>query len=423
MLFTNPFRPGAGHPPPYLAGRTAEQEEIRRLLKQRVVNENAILTGLRGVGKTVLLDTFQPIAVAAGWLWAGTDLSESASLTEERLATRIIADISRVTSAMVVKEIRQYELGFTSAERIIRQPLSYEILQAHYASAPGLVSDKLKSVLEFVWSVMPRGVISGIVFAYDEAQNLADHAAKNEYPLSLLLEVFQSLQRKQYPFFLILSGLPTLFPKLVDSRTYAERMFHVMFLKQLSATAAREAVVRPIIDQQCPIKFSEAVVDRVVEISGCYPYFIQFICKEVYDVWISKLTRGEVPSVPEADIIRKLDNDFFSGRWANATDRQRALLQVISTLDKCDNEFTVSEVVLASRETLEKPFTPSHVNQMLVSLADSGLVYKNRYGKYSLAVPLLAQFIRRQAAEAQAAALLNQEVQFPNEEGPQLPTE
>ncbi|SRR5216683_229119 len=400
MVVANPFRPGAGHPPLYLAGRTAEQQEIKRLLQQRVVNENAIVTGLRGVGKTVLLDTFQPIAVAAGWLWAGTDLSESASLTEERLATRIIADIARVTSTMVVREIRQFELGFTSTEKVIKQPLSYEVLQAHYATTPGLVADKLKAVLEFVWSVLPQNAISGIVFAYDEAQNLADHAQKNEYPLSLLLEVFQSLQRKGFPFFLILSGLPTLFPKLVDARTYAERMFHVMFLKQLTPADARQAIVRPIIDHKCPIQFSDAVVNRVVDISGCYPYFIQFICKEIYDVWITKLTSGEVPSVPEADIIRKLDNDFFSGRWANATDRQRALLQVISTLENCDNEFTVSEVVQASKETLVKPFTASHVNQMLVSLADSGLVYKNRYGKYSLAVPLLAQFIRRQTQES-----------------------
>jgi hypothetical protein len=400
MDLKNPFRPGAGHSPPYLAGRTSEQEVFKRFLAQPIVSQNVIVTGLRGVGKTVLLDTFQPIAVSASWLWAGTDLSESASLTEERLATRILADISRVTSATVTRTVRQYELGFTSSEKIINQPLSYEVLQSHFAATPGLVSDKLKAVLEFVWDVMPKDGVSGIVFAYDEAQNLADHAQKDEYPLSLLLEVFQSLQRKQLPFLLVLSGLPTLFPKLVDARTYAERMFHVMFLKQLTPDAAREAIVRPIIDQKCPIKFSEPVVSKVVEVSGCYPYFIQFICKEIYDVWISKITGGEVPSVPVNDIIRKLDNDFFSGRWANVTDRQRVLLQVISTLENCDSEFTVAEVVQASKDILVKPFTASHVNQMLVSLADTGLVYKNRYGRYSLAVPLLGEFIRRQSREA-----------------------
>ena len=93
-IFDNPFRPGAGHTPPYLAGRTAEQEDIRRLLKQTTIMENPILTGLRGVGKTVLLETFKPIALAEKWLWVGTDLSESASVSEERIAIRILADIA-----------------------------------------------------------------------------------------------------------------------------------------------------------------------------------------------------------------------------------------------------------------------------------------------------------------------------------------
>src|SRR5688572_23702822 len=104
MLFQNPFRPGAGHAPPYLAGRTEEQEELRKVLSQKVITQNLQVTGLRGVGKTVLLESFQPISVHMGWLWVGTDLSESASLTEERLATRILADISRVTAPLVVRE-------------------------------------------------------------------------------------------------------------------------------------------------------------------------------------------------------------------------------------------------------------------------------------------------------------------------------
>ncbi len=84
--FANPFRPGAGHMPPYLAGRSPEKRAFMKLLEQDVVLENAVLTGLRGVGKTVLLDTLKPLAISAGWLWVGTDLSESTSISEERLA-------------------------------------------------------------------------------------------------------------------------------------------------------------------------------------------------------------------------------------------------------------------------------------------------------------------------------------------------
>lgn len=398
-IFTNPFRPGAGHKPPYLAGRTSEQDEIKRLLKQSVITENAILTGLRGVGKTVLLDSLKPIALSEGWLWVGTDLSESASVTEERMAIRILADLSLATSSLVVNETKQYEFGFSGSERVIRQPLNYEIIEALYRQTPGLVSDKLKAVLEFIWSILPHSSVPGVIFAYDEAQNLSDHAEKNEYPLSLLLEVFQSIQRKGIPFMLILTGLPTLFTKLVESRTYAERMFHVMFLNALDSAASREAIVKPIEQANCPLTFSDDVVSRITELSGGYPYFIQFICKEVYDAWIAKIQSGEVVSVLEDDIVRKLDSDFFQGRWARATDRQRQLLQVIATLDNCDSEFTVQELVAATKTILKKPFTSSHVNQMLASLADAGLVYKNRYGKYSLAVPLLWRFIQRQPKE------------------------
>ncbi|RDI36707.1 AAA family ATPase [Aquicella lusitana] len=398
VVFDNPFRPGAGHKPPYLAGRTHEQDEVRALLKQKIVTQNIVLTGLRGVGKTVLLESLQPIAVQANWLWAGTDLSESASVTEETLAVRILADISRITSTLIMAErTMPPTIGFTPQSEKVSEPITYDHLYDLYLKTPGLISDKLKNVLEVVWHVMPdKEKIQGIVFAYDEAQNLADHAKQKQYPLSLLLEVFQSLQRKQIPYLLILTGLPTLFPKLVEARTYSERMFHIIFLKQLTEEATRQAITKPIEDANCPLKFSSEAVNKIVKLSGGYPYFIQFICKETFDLWITKLRQGQVPSIPEEDIIRKLDSDFFQGRWARATDRQRSLLHVIATLKMTNDEFTGQDVAEASERLLSKPFSPSRVNQMLVALSMIGLVYKNRFGKYSLAVPLLSEFILRQ---------------------------
>ena len=102
--FQNPFRPGAGHPPPYLAGRDDEKKEFLKFLEQRTVMTNVVLTGLRGVGKTVLLETFKPIAVAKGWLWAGTDLSESATVSEDNIAIRLLADLSPLVASLKVSE-------------------------------------------------------------------------------------------------------------------------------------------------------------------------------------------------------------------------------------------------------------------------------------------------------------------------------
>ena len=195
---------------------------------------------------------------------------------------------------------------------------------------------------------------------------------------------------------LVLTGLPTLFPKLVEARTFSERMFRVVFLQSLSNEDSREAILRPIADTQDAVKLSARSVNTVIKMSGGYPYFIQFICREVYDAFIQRLDKGEKASVPAREIVQKLDADFFAGRWARATDRQRELMFVIAHLENRDNEFTVQEIVEKSREELEKPFGSSHTNQMLAALSTQGLIFKNRHGKYSFAVPLLGDYILRQ---------------------------
>ncbi|GMV26535.1 MAG: ATPase [Phycisphaerae bacterium] len=387
-MFPNPFRPGAGHMPPYLAGRTKERDEFKRLLDQEVVMANPILTGLRGVGKTVLLETFKPLAQSAGWLWVGTDLSESASINESNLITRLITDVSVISSELTV--LIESEKSGPRERR-----LDNGFLMERCNETPGLMSDKLRCVLELVHDALPADC-KGVVFAYDEAQNLSDHAEEKEYPLSVLLEVFQSVQKKGIPFMLLLTGLPTLFPKLVDARTYAERMFRVMFLERLNETESKDAIKKPISSARCPVTFADGLINSIWKYSGGYPYFIQFICREAFDVILQQRQLGQKLAVPMKQVIRKLDSDFFAGRWANATDRQRVLLQIIAGLPSDGEEFSVKEVVAASK-TQPKPFSSSHVNQMLASLAAVGLVYKNRYGKYSFAVPLLADFIRRQA--------------------------
>src|SRR6266404_5557062 len=100
--FKNPFKPGAGHMPPHLAGRGSETKDFQRLLEQETILRNIVLTGLRGVGKTVLLETWKPIAIQKKWLWVGTDLSESTSVSEETLVTRLLTDLSVVTAGIVI---------------------------------------------------------------------------------------------------------------------------------------------------------------------------------------------------------------------------------------------------------------------------------------------------------------------------------
>lgn len=394
-LFVNPFKPGAGHNPPYLAGRQQEENEFKKLLTQTTVMDNMILTGLRGVGKTVLLDHLKPIALQEGWLWVGTDLSETTSISEANLAERLLTDISLVTQSITIGQTNRLPIGFETQETLADIRLNYENLARIFHATPGLIIDKLKAVFHFVAPYVMDSRKKGVLFAYDEAQNLSDHAQKDQFPLSLLLELFQSIQRQNIPFMLLLVGLPTLFPKLVESRTYAERMFRVIFLKQLDSQETRAAITKPISTANCPVRFTEKAIASLYKYSGGYPYFIQFMCREAYDSWLQQNSKGEAPSVPFTEIIRKLDNDFFAGRWARVTDRQQELLYVIASLESADDEFTVQEIMEKAKTLLQKPFSRSHINQMLSSLIDSGLIYKDRHGKYLFAVPLMANFIKR----------------------------
>lgn len=373
--FQNPFRPGAGHPPPYLAGREKEKEEFIGLLGQNVITDNMILTGLRGTGKTVLLDSFKRLAIDAGWKWAGTDLSEAVAVSEESMAERLLADLSVVTS-----EVMARRLDYGTLRRVL------------YDETPGLVPDKLKVVIETAWELLEESGAEGLVFAYDEAQNLSDRASREQFPASVLLDVFQSLQKKGNRVLLVLTGLPSLFPKLAKARAYSERMFHVVEVGRLSARAGRDAVTKPMEDAICPVKLTNESVDGIVELSGGHPYLIQFVCREVCDAFLQGAR-----SVPTREILRKLDSDFFTARWARATDRQKDLLTLAAFLDGGDEEFTVRDVVTLSNgnDMGIKSFSPSHASQMLSTLTDVGLVYKNRQGKYALAVPLMRRFIRR----------------------------
>ena len=369
--------------PPYLAGREAEYAEFDRLLTQEEILENLVVTGLRGVGKTVLLETFKPRAVDAGWLWASADLSESASISETALAQRLLADLALVSSS------------------------SYEELVDLYNGTPGLIADKIKAALEFAWTHLEAQGQHRVIFAHDEAQNLSDHAAKEQFPLSVLLDVFQSIQKKGIPFMLVLAGLPTLFPKLVDARTYAERMFRVMTLSKLKREESREAILKPIEAAGCPVTLTPESVEIIAYESAGYPYFIQFICREVYDVFIRQHADDEQKSVPIEAIQHKLDADFFAGRWAKITDRQRELLWVVAQLDQADEEFTIQELTEVAKDLLVKAFSSSHANQMLASLMERGMIYKNRLGRYSFAVPLLGRFISRTYLPAGARAAAN----------------
>lgn len=390
---TNPYKPGTGQVPPYLAGREIEQQQFARLLEQEVILENLLITGLRGIGKTVLLETLRPIALSKDWFWTGDDFSESMSFDEDKLITRLLVDTSLLTSSVLIGTKKK--AGFNQDQEDTH--LDYVALRNLYDQTPGLPLDKLKHIFELVWTLVPTDK-RGIIFAYDEAQLLHDEPSTGQTPLSLLLDLFSSLQRKGIRIMLILTGLPTLQPNLVATRTYSERMFHVVVLRQLNSSDSRDAVLKPLHHKSGTPKdgmvvFDEQSTSTIVTASGGYPYFIQFICREAYDVFEQRLNSGKTATVPLQSIMEKLDSNFFYGRWANTSEREKEMLAVIAQTNL--TEFSPTDVANASKSSGYNKFSLTQTATYLKQLIDKGLIYKDRRGTYAFAVPLLGGYIRR----------------------------
>ena len=398
--YQNPFRPGAGQQPLYLAGRTEEQDKFRQLLERRPILKNLILTGVRGIGKTVLLEKLKPIAYEHHWLWANNEISESASMTEENIARRIVADLTSVLTPRFSKQQSKNPVGFSSSRNAEKTeteiPPGFDDLWQIYESTPGLTSDKLKAVIQTSRKLLDGSGAQGIIFAYDEAQNLSDQEKNGQYPLSTLLDVFSTLQRDHSttPVMIIFSGLPVLFMRLNEARAYTERMFEVLTLDKLGDRDARDAIEKPIELAKSPARLSAQTVNDIIRSSGGYPYFLQYICKEIFDIFGGDVFQE--PAIPFREIISKLDQDFFAPRWNRMTNRQRDLMRVIASIETSEDEFTTQEIAERSGRDMEKSFSTSSIVQMLNVLIQKGFVQRNRHGKYAFALPLMAGFVRRQ---------------------------
>jgi AAA ATPase domain len=401
-LLANPYRPGAGHLPPFLGGRLEEQRHLKRVLHHSSITENILITGLRGYGKTVLLEHMKRMAEPHDWLWVGNDLSESATLTEERLALRILTDLAKAISDRLDRASddargpdARLQQRLDRVSKSDGDAVTFDALKQRFEQAPGLTSDRLKAVLLQVMVVAQKAKLSGIVLAYDEAQCLCDHAEHNEFPMSMLIEIVASLQKEGLsPCLLILSGLPHVFDALTATRTYTERMFHVMTLDRLSRSETWDALVNPLSKLMPPLHASHELLSKVVEMSGGYPYLIQFFGRELIEQILENGGTLGADQFPAESTLDRLDAGLFAARWNKTTDRQREFLALVANRPNTNSsDFSANEIL--KNQTEATSFDGSSANQILAALVDRGLLYRTRHGRYAFTVPMSEMMIVR----------------------------
>lgn len=386
----SPYRPGTGLEPPYLGDRQAQLDRFRSFLQDPRHPRNLVVTGLRGVGKTVLLNHYSHLAESAGWLAVEREFSE-ADADPALFARTLLDDLARLTRRLS----RSRRLGgaaAAAAEGVVSflGTLSVSYGEVTVGITPrgiqseisGRLDDDLREALLRVGQLCARTEHPGFVLRYDEFQVIREK--RGRLTLSALLAAVAGAQQREVPVMLVLCGLAPLLENLSRSKSYSERMFSIEELGNLRPPEDRAALVDPA--ARAGRRFEDDAVDFVLADSAGYPFFLQ-----VYGdaLWLG--ARGEVITLADfrrlrPAILNGLDRGFFEARYLRASRNERALLLRIAE----EGEWATGEH-LQRRSGLRN----NQLQPLLRSLLDKGLVYRPQRGTVAFTAPLFGDYLRR----------------------------
>ena len=379
----NPYTPGAGSRPPELAGREAEISAFRILLERVRLGrpeKSLLITGLRGVGKTVLLNTFRDLAESAGFKTAETEVTHETGFRQvmARLGRRVLIELNpiekvknkvlqaaRVFKAFTLKLPDGFEIGF-------------DVDAARGKADSGNLSEDL-SDLFFALGEAAREKQAGVVFLFDEIQFL-------ERPdLEALIAALHHATQRGLPVTVVGAGLPQL-PKLAgEAKSYAERLFNFPSIDRLSDEAARKALEKPAEEQR--VAYEPAATTAILEFTRGYPYFLQEFGKHVWNqAPRSPITFDDVIRVKPA-VQAQLDENFFRVRVGRTTVAERRYISAMASLGA--GPYKTGDI--AAELGTDSPRVAPLRNQLI----NKGLVYSPSHGITDFTVPQFDDFVRR----------------------------
>ncbi|MEJ7774892.1 MAG: AAA family ATPase [Nocardioidaceae bacterium] len=384
----NPYRPGAAVQPAYLAGR---DEAIRRFTKilhaSPEIPACIRMTGLRGVGKSVLLVRMQEEAEASGWLVTRYEL-EPRHNSEGALAALLTGLAEK--GVQRVSRIARLRQTSERAARALSWKLSVEDLTI--SLDPSLTTETstlTESLLRVTEAAVDHGK-QGYALLLDEAHSVSDEtrAKRSEHPLSMLVAAVNALQAMGAPICLVLCGLPTLRTNLLRARTYTERMFRGEDVSSLTGELAAQAFSRPL--DGGAITTTPDLVDAVISEVDGYPYFIQLWGAELWDAandaGRSRMDRSLLDDM-RGHILERLDRDFHEGRVASLTPAEQDLL-----LASAGCSYPPLKVADLRRHTNKDD---PYVNVLMGRLVEAGVVYRVAKGQYRYTAPQFHEYLQR----------------------------
>jgi hypothetical protein len=383
---SNPFAPGAGTPPPELAGRDALRETVRvavERLRRGLPSKSVLMVGLRGVGKTVLLDQMRDDAEAAGIhtlrIEAPEDRSLPALLAPQLRQALIRISRSDQAKALAVRALRALA-GFARGLKVRYGDIEVGI---DYEPEPGLADNgdlehDLQALLETVGAAA-QSLNSALVLFIDELQYV------EEPELAALITALHRTAQRRLPVMLVGAGLPQLRGRMGRAKSYAERLFDFPEIGPLEPADARAAIVRPALARS--VVFDEPAVARIVEHTKGYPYFLQEWGKHAWDAArASPINASDVERASQS-AIAALDESFFRVRFDRLTPAERRYLRAMAQLGPGPHRSGDIAQMLERKVTALGPTR----NQLIAK----GMVWSPSHGDTAFTVPLFDEFMRR----------------------------
>jgi hypothetical protein len=345
------------------------------------------VTGLRGVGKSVLLDEFADCAIELNWEPALLELQPSHN-TDETLRAALGALLERTRERL--SRLARLRSVAGRAVRAAKLSVTWEdVSLAISFGSPG-EKDMALELFSTIELALAKGR-SGIVLLLDEAQLVRDERdRRGEHPLSLLIAPLVALQRRELPLGLVLCGLPTLTANLQKARSYSERLFRGEEVGSLTREEALDAFTRPL--EQRTRTTDPKVAAKVVEEVEGYPYFLQLWGSELWDAAdLAGVDRfnTKLLDATRSDIYARLDRDFYEPRIATLTPAEQ---DVLSASAACPYPpLHSADLSRASHKT------PGNVNVLLGRLVDAGALYRLRKGEYAYTAPKFRDYLLRRS--------------------------
>jgi hypothetical protein len=381
----NPYSPGAGLRPPLLAGRQQEVDAFDAVLRRGElgrVSQGLMLTGLRGVGKTVLLNELAASAAASRWITVQLEVRPGGALDAFSSLASSLTIAIREQQGPKLSEIARRALGSVKGFSLTvdpNRPLSVS-LDVEAVRSGHLETDFAALAVNVGQTALEAGV--GAAIFIDELQEL------DKSSMASLAAAAHLAGQRNVPFTVVGAGLPNLPGKLAEAKSYAERLFDYRPLGKLSDSTAAQALADPASDSG--VTWMDEALRAVIDAAEGYPYFLQEFGATTWNV-------APGPTITERDATSgillgqaKLDGGFFQSRWHRATPTEQTFLRAMAA----DDDESATSVVAARLGR-----TMSNLGPIRAGLIGKGLIYAPEYGRVAFTVPGMAAFIRRQVDE------------------------